>query len=42
MRYILLAILAVVAATLAFRFHRGMIEVIVVMALLGMVTRLTF
>jgi chromate transporter len=36
------AILALVAATLAFRFHRGMIEVIVVMALLGMVTQLSF
>ena len=36
------ALLAVVAALLAFRFHRGMIEVIVVMALLGIVTRLTF
>jgi chromate transporter len=29
------AILAVTAAIIAFRFHRGMIEVIVVMALLG-------
>jgi chromate transporter len=36
------AILALVAAILAFRFHRGMIEVIVVMALLGIVTRLSF
>ena len=36
------ALLAVVAALLAFRFHREMIEVIVVMALLGIVTRLTF
>ena len=36
------ALLAVVAALLAFRFHRGMIEVIVVMALLGVVTRWTF
>jgi chromate transporter len=33
------AVLAVTAAVLAFRFHRGLIEVIVVMALLGMVTR---
>jgi chromate transporter len=33
------AILAVVAAVLAFRFHRGMIEMIVVMALLGIVTK---
>lgn len=36
------ALLAVVAGLLAFRFHRGMIEVIVVMALLGIVTRVTF
>jgi chromate transporter len=36
------ALLAVVAGLLAFRFHRGMIEVIVVTALLGIVTRLTF
>jgi chromate transporter len=35
------ALLAVVAGLLAFRFHRGMIEVIVVTALLGIVTRLT-
>ncbi|MFN3655996.1 MAG: chromate efflux transporter [Pseudolabrys sp.] len=34
------AMLAAVAAVLAFRFHRGLIEVIVVMALLGMVARL--
>jgi chromate transporter len=33
------AILAVTAAVLAFRFHRSLIEVIVVMALLGMVTQ---
>ena len=33
------AILAVTAAIIAFRFHRGMIEVIVVMALLGAATR---
>jgi len=33
------AVLAVTAAILAFRFHRGMIEVIVVMALLGMATQ---
>ena len=36
------ALLAVVAGLLAFRFHRGMIEVIVVMALLGMMTRIGF
>jgi chromate transporter len=36
------AVLAATAAVIAFRFHRGMIEVIVVMALLGMVTQLTF
>jgi chromate transporter len=33
------AILAVTAALLVFRFHRSLIEVIVVMALLGIVTR---
>lgn len=33
------AILAITAALLVFRFHRGLIEVIGVMALLGMVTR---
>ena len=33
------AILAVTAAILTFRFHRSLIEVIAVMALLGMVTR---
>jgi chromate transporter len=33
------ALLALVAAVLAFRFHRGMIEVIIVMALLGIVTK---
>ena len=33
------AILAVTAAILTFRFHRSLIEVIVVMALLGMATR---
>jgi chromate transporter len=33
------AILAVTAALLVFRFHRSLIEVICVMALLGMVTR---
>jgi len=32
------AVLAATAAVLAFRFHRGMIEVVVVMALLGIVT----
>jgi chromate transporter len=36
------AVLAVTAAVIAFRFHRGMLEVIVVMALLGMVTRMSF
>ncbi|MBS0535031.1 MAG: chromate efflux transporter [Proteobacteria bacterium] len=36
------AILAAVAAILAFRFHRGLIEVIVVMALLGIVTQYSF
>ena len=34
------AILAMTAAIIAFRFHRGMIEVIVVMALLGMATQI--
>lgn len=34
-----IAILAVTAAILTFRFHRGLIEVIGVMALLGMATR---
>jgi len=33
------AIFAVTAAILAFRFHRGLIEVVVVMALLGVVTQ---
>ncbi len=33
------ALLAAVAAVLAFRFHRSLIEVVVVMALLGMMTR---
>jgi chromate transporter len=32
------AVLTVTAAILAFRFHRSLIEVIVVMALLGIVT----
>ncbi len=32
------AVLALTAAVLAFRFHRGLIEVVVVMALLGMAT----
>jgi len=36
------ALLAVVAALLAFRFHRGLLEVIVVMALLGIVSRYSF
>jgi chromate transporter len=33
------AVLAVTAALLAFRFHRSLIEVVIVMALLGVVTR---
>jgi chromate transporter len=33
------AVLAATAAVLAFRFHRGLIEVVVAMALLGAVTR---
>ncbi|HVZ54717.1 MAG TPA: chromate efflux transporter [Pseudolabrys sp.] len=33
------AVLAVTAALLTFRFHRSLIEVVIVMALLGMVTR---
>ncbi|HTQ83717.1 MAG TPA: chromate efflux transporter [Pseudolabrys sp.] len=33
------AVLAVTAAVLAFRFHRGLIEIVVVMALLGAVTQ---
>jgi chromate transporter len=33
------AVLAATAAVLAFRFHRGLIEVVVVMALLGALTR---
>jgi chromate transporter len=32
------AVLALIAAILAFRFHRGLIEVVVTMALLGMIT----
>ena len=36
------ALLAVVAALLAFRFHRSLIEVIVVMALLGIVNQYSF
>jgi chromate transporter len=36
------AILAVVAGILAFRFHRGLIEVVVVMALLGIVAQYSF
>ena len=36
------AILAVVAALLAFRFHRSLIEVVVVMAVLGMITQVRF
>jgi chromate transporter len=36
------AVLAATAAVIAFRFHRGMLEVIIVMALLGMVTRMSF
>ena len=33
------AVLAATAAVLTFRFHRGLIEVVVVMTLLGMATR---
>jgi chromate transporter len=36
------AVLAVTAAILTFRFHRSLIEVIVVMALLGIVTQLPY
>ncbi len=36
------ATLAAVAAVLAFRFHRGLIEVVCVMAALGMITQVTF
>jgi chromate transporter len=36
------AILAVVAALLAFRFHRSLIEVVCVMAVLGMITHVNF
>jgi chromate transporter len=36
------AVLAATAALMAFRFHRGLIEVIVVMALLGIVARYSF
>jgi chromate transporter len=36
------AILAVVAALMAFRFHRGLIEVVLVMAALGMITHVSF
>ena len=36
------AVLAVTAAILTFRFHRNLIEVIVVMALLGIVTQYSF
>jgi chromate transporter len=36
------AILAVVAALMAFRFHRGLIEVIGVMALLGVISHLSY
>ncbi|HEY6831701.1 MAG TPA: chromate efflux transporter [Pseudolabrys sp.] len=36
------AVLAVTAALLAFRFHRSLIEVVVVMALLGVVTQYSF
>jgi len=35
------AVLAVTAALLTFRFHRSLIEVVVVMALLGMVTQIS-
>jgi chromate transporter len=33
--------LAAIAALLAFRFHRGLIEVVAIMAALGIVVRLT-
>jgi chromate transporter len=36
------AVLAVTAALLTFRFHRSLIEVIAVMALLGIVTQYSF
>ena len=36
------AILAVVAALMAFRFHRSLIEVVLVMAVLGMITHVSF
>jgi chromate transporter len=36
------AILAVVAALMAFRFHRSLIEVVLVMAALGMITHVSF
>ena len=36
------AILAAVAALLAFRFHRSLIEVVCVMAALGMITHVKF
>jgi len=36
------AVLAATAALLAFRFHRSLIEVVVVMALLGAVTQYSF
>jgi chromate transporter len=36
------AVLAVTAAILTFRFHRSLIEVIVVMAGLGIVTQLPY
>jgi chromate transporter len=36
------AVLAATAALMAFRFHRSLIEVIVVMALLGIVTQYSF
>ena len=35
------AALAAIAALLAFRFHRGLIEVVAIMAVLGIVVRLT-
>ena len=36
------AALAVIAALLAFRFHRGLMEIVAVMAVLGIAVRLVF
>jgi chromate transporter len=36
------AVLAVIAGVLAFALHRGLIEVVVIMAALGIATRLVF